>query len=199
MKQFTAKTLDEAIALASEDQNIKKDILVYEIIEEKKSLFKKTATIAIYELSDAIEYAENYLKTSLGSMGIQVKTKPIIKDEIVTILLDTDQNPVLIGKNGKTLQALTELTRLAVRCKFKKRYHIMLDINNYKVAKYKKISYLAKSIAKEVLATKNSVKLDPMTSDERRIIHNVLSKFNHIVTESTGEGKNRAIVISYTE
>jgi spoIIIJ-associated protein len=197
MKNYTAKILEDAIEMASKDQGVDPKELVYEVIEEKRGLFKKTATIAVYELSDAITYAENYLKHGLESMGITCTTKTVLKDDIINITLDTNQNSIIIGKDGHTLQALTELTRLATFLKFKKRYRVLLDVNNYKTAKYKKLSFVARKAAKEVLTSKGEIKLDPMPSDERRIVHNALARFPHISSESVGEGKERAVVIKY--
>lgn len=200
MKKYTAKTLEIAIKNACMDLNCEEKDLVYEVLEEKHSLFKKVATIGCYELSDVVEFAQNYLKNGLSAMDIEVTSiKPTIKDDIITITFDTNQNKVIIGKDGKTLQALTEVTRLAVFNKFKKRYRILLDVNSYKAAKYKKLTFLAKKTAKEVLATKGEIRLDPMPSDERRIVHNAISRFPHISSESTGEGKNRAVVIKYVQ
>lgn len=199
MKEYTSKTLAEAIEVAALDQHVSVEELIYTIVEEKKSLFKKTATIAVYEIADAVAYGENYIKNSLKEMGINAETKSIIKSEVVTIIINSDNNPILIGKNGRTLQALTELTRLVIFIKFKKRYKLLLDVNNYKNSKYKKITFIARKLAKEVLLTKETVKLDPMPSDERRMVHNALSTFEHISTESIGEGKNRAIQIKYID
>ena len=199
MKDYTAKTLEDAIEIASKDQNVDPSELVYEIKEEKKGLFKKIATISVYELSDAITFAENYLKNSLKTMGIEATTKTTLKEDIINITIDSEQNSIIIGKDGRTLQAFTELTRLAVYSKFKKRFRVLLDVNNYKTAKYKKLSFVARKAAKDVLNSKGEIKLDPMPSDERRIVHNAVSKFSHISSESVGEGKDRAIVIKYVE
>lgn len=200
MKKYTAKTLEIAIQNACADLGCEEKELVYDILEEKHGLFKKTATIACFELSDAIEFAENYLKKGLKEMGVEeIQTKATIKEDIITISLDTNVNKIIIGKDGRTLQALTEVVRLAVFNKFKKRYRFLLDVNNYKNAKYKKLAFIAKKAAKEVLGTKGSIKLDPMPSDERRIIHNTLSRFPHISSESVGEGKNRSVVVKYVK
>ena len=75
----------------------------------------------------------------------------------------------------------------------------MLDIGNYKEKKYRSVILVAKKAAKEVLSTHVDVKLNPMTPDERKKVHNVLSSWKHIKTESVGDGKERAIVIKYTE
>src|SRR5574344_2774564 len=197
MKNYTAKTLNDAIEMAANDQQIDASELIYEVIEEQHGLFKKTATIAVYELTDGITFAENYLKKALEAMGIEVTLKTTLKNDIINITLDTKQTSVIIGKDGRTLQALTELTRLATFIKFKKRYRVLLDVNNYKTAKYKKLSFVARKAAKEVLTSKGEIKLDPMPSDERRIVHNALARFPHISSESVGEGKERAVVIKY--
>lgn len=199
MKYFTAKTLDEAIALAAASLNVTKEELRYEVVEEKRGLFKKTATISIYELADAIEFAQNYIKKALESYGLDVTVKSTFRDGVIKLTVNSNSNPLLIGKNGKTLQALTELTRLATFSKFKIRYKLIVEVADYKLKKYKKITFLAKKAAREVIQTKATVKLDPMTSDERRVVHNVLAKFSHIETESIGEGKTRAVTIKYVD
>jgi spoIIIJ-associated protein len=103
----------------------------------------------------------------------------------------------LIGKNGVTLQALNELVRLATSSKFKKRFRILLDINDYKEAKYDKVVSIAKRLAKDVIRTKQDITLDPMPADERRMVHNALTGMPNIKTESVGEGAHRAICIRY--
>lgn len=199
MKYFTAKTLNEAINLASTSLNIPVEELKYEVVEEKRGLFKKTATISIYELADAIEFAQNYIKKALEAYGLDVTVKSTLRDGVIKLTVNSNSNPLLIGKNGKTLQALTELTRLAIFSKFKIRYKLIVEVADYKLKKYKKITFLAKKAAREVIQTKATVKLDPMTSDERRVVHNVLAKFSHITTESIGEGKTRAVTIKYVD
>lgn len=200
MKRYTAKTVDEAVQNASTELGIEIDNLVFSVVEEKTGLFSKKATIEVYELSDAIEYAQQYLKDILASLGIAgVSTKASLEDEIIKIEIDSDHNPVIIGRNGVTLQALNEIVRLAVSGKFRRRFRILLDVGDYKDAKYSKVASIARRTAKEVQKTKIDVTLDPMPSDERRIVHNVLSNFSHIATESNGEGRKRAITIKYVE
>ena len=200
MKEFTAKTVDEAVKLASEELGIEENDVIFTISNEKKGLLSKKATIVVYELSDAIEFAEEYVKNVIESLGIGgVKTKTSLEDDIIRITIDTDHNPVLIGKNGVTLQALNEIVRLAVSGKFRRRFRILLDIGDYKSNKYARVASVARRTAKEVQKTKVDVVLDPMPSDERRIVHNVLSNFSHITTESSGEGHKRAVTIKYVE
>ena len=197
MKRFTAKTLDDAIVLACQDYGILPDQLNYSIIEEKKGLFAKKVEIEVYDLSDAIEFAQEYLVNAISSFGITATTKASLSDDIIKITINSDHNSILIGKNGRTLQALNELTKLAVSSRFKKRYRVLLDIADYKGDKYKRVIHMAKRTAYEVQKTHVDAELDPMTADEIRVVHNALSRIRNVSTESTGEGKKRHIVIKY--
>jgi spoIIIJ-associated protein len=197
MKTYTTKTLEDALAQAEKELNIPINELSYKIVEEKAGLFSRKLVVEVYEVSDAVAFAEAYLVKAISQFGIEVKTKTELKDDIINITLDTPRNPILIGKNGITLQALNELVRLATSSKFKKRFRILLDINDYKEAKYEKVVSIAKRLAKDVVRTKQDITLDPMPADERRMVHNALTGMPNIKTESVGEGAHRAICIRY--
>lgn len=200
MKSYTAKTIEEAVKLASEELGISEEDLVFKVVEEKKGILSKKAVIEVFELTDVIEFAESYIEDVIESLGVSgVKTKASLEDDIIHIEIDSDHNPILIGKNGVTLQALNEIVRLAVSGKFRRRFRVLLDIGDYKNAKYSRVASIARRTAKEVQKTKVDVTLDPMPSDERRIVHNVLTNFSNIKTESSGEGHRRAVTIKYVE
>jgi spoIIIJ-associated protein len=198
MKIYQAKTIEEAVNLAAQELGILPNDVNFAVQEEKKGLFKKV-TIEVYETSDAIEFAENYIKDVTNALGIDSETTTSLREDIIHISINSDHNPILIGKNGKTLQALNELTRLAVSSKFKKRFRILLDINDYKDGKYSRVAFAARKAAKEVQKTKMDAMLEPMPADERRVVHNALANFSHIKTESAGEGYHRAVVIKYID
>lgn len=120
MKIYQAKTIEEAVNLAAQELGILPNDVNFAVQEEKKGLFKKV-TIEVYETSDAIEFAENYIKDVTNALGIDSETTTSLREDIIHISINSDHNPILIGKNGKTLQALNELTRLAVSSKFKEK------------------------------------------------------------------------------
>jgi len=197
MKLYTAKTLELALDEASKELNIPVEELLYTVEEEKKTLFSRKITIGISEMSDVVEYAETYIRDVIHALGLEVSLKTVNRDEMIKILIETNHNSLLIGHNGDTLQALNELAKLAVSAKFKKKFRILLDIGDYKDKKYSRVVYMAKKTAHEVQQTHVDVKLDPMTPDERKKVHNALSAFSNIKTESIGDGKDRAIVVKY--
>ena len=199
MKEYTGKTIDECLQLAAQYLGVQPRELVYEVVEEKKGIFKKTAKISVYEKEDAATYGEEYLKKALSALGIEVSVTSVTEDDIIKMTIDSERNPVLIGKGGRTLQALNELVKLAVSNKFRHRYRILLDVNGYKEDKYDRITHIARRAAKEVQRSRIDTQLDPMTPDERRVVHNALSGWEHIKTESAGEGKDRAVIIKYID
>ena len=199
MNRYTAKTLNDVLALASEKEGCTIEELNYQVIEEKKGLFVKKVVIETYGVSDVISFAKDYLLTIISNYELEGTVTEKYENNIIHLTIDTNHNSILIGKNGKTLQALNDVCRYAVASKFKRHYRILLDINEYKNEKYTKLSRIAKRVAKEVLHTKQTVHLDPMPADERRIVHNTLTKFKNISTQSEGNGNRRHIVISYKD
>ncbi len=199
MKEYSAKSVEECLESASLELGTPAERLIYKVIEEKKGLFSKKATIEVYTIDDAAEYAKKYLVETLAALGIEATAEGSVEDDIIHVSLDSKRNPVLIGKAGRTLQALNELVRLAVSNRFRHRYRVLLDVGGYKEDKYSRIAYLAKRTANQVLKSHIDVQLDPMTPDERRVIHNTLNGMEHIKTESEGEGSNRAVSIKYVD
>ena len=199
MKRYSAKTEKEAVVLACQDLGVAVDDLTYKITFEKKSLFSKKVEIACYTTSMIQEYIENYLQRMLTNMGFEVETVSYVQDNRIYCNLNSNNNSILIGKNGVILRAINLIVKNAVNTTFKKRIEISIDINGYKEDRYKKVASMAKRFGKTVLRTKVDMKLDPMPADERKVIHQVISEMAHLKTQSQGEGKNRHMIISYVK
>lgn len=199
MKTYEGKNIDDVIHHACLDLGVTIDQLNYEIIEEKKGLFSKKVVIECYTEGMIQEYLEGFIRRTLSNMEFEVETVSYIQNDRIYVNVNTDNNSILIGKNGVILRALNFIAKNAVQNEFKKRIEISIDINGYKESRYKKVASMAKRLGKQVLRTKVDVKLDPLPADERKVIHQVISEIDHLKTESKGEGKNRFVTISYVE
>lgn len=199
MKTYSAKTVEEAVKMACEELAIPESQLIYSVEDKKIGIFNKKFVINVYELSDVIKYAEDYILNVIDAIGIESSVKTRLDDDIIHITIDSTHNPILIGKGGVTLQALNELTKLAVNNRFKRRFRILLDINGYKNKKYGSLERTARRLAHEVQKTKQTYTFEPMPPDERRAIHQACSNMPHIKTESIGEGNHRQVQIIYVE
>ena len=199
MEVYTGKTVEEALEQASKELQIPVRDLIYIVLDKKAGLFTKKFQVEVYDLSDVIRFAEDYLLRVVDALGIESSVKTSLDDDVIRICIDSTHNPILIGKNGVTLQALNELVKLATNNHFHKRFRILLDINGYKDSKYGKLARMARKLAKDVQRTKTTYTFDPMPADERRAIHNACSNMSHIKTESIGEGKTRQVQIIYVD
>ena len=111
----------------------------------------------------------------------------------------SNNNSILIGRNGQTLKALTTVVKQVVYNEINEYPYLILDVENYKEKQVKHLERLAKNIAREVAHTKNPVELENMNSYERRVIHNILSDNKYVYTESVGEEPNRHVVVKPKE
>ena len=199
MKSYTGKTVEEALQNAASETGIAVDELIYIVSDKRKGLFSKKIVVEVYDLADVIRFAEDYLLSVTDALEIESTVNTKLDDQVIRITIDSTHNPILIGRNGKTLQALNELVKLAVSNHFHKRFRILLDINGYKDNKYDRLTRVARKAAREVQKTKATHTFDPMPADERRAIHNACSGMPHVRTESIGEGTHRQVQIIYVE
>lgn len=193
-----AKTKEEAVNLVLKELNANESEVIYNIEEVKGGLFKGTTYQCKGFLRiDILDDVQEFLKNILKGMGVDVTFEVNTKNDMTTIKMYSSENPVIIGRNGQNLEALTVIVRQYVKNITSNGLRIILDVEDYKDRQVKKLERLAKNLAHEVLKTKVDVEMDNMNSYERRIVHNILTDFKDIKTESVGEEPNRHIVIKY--
>jgi len=101
----------------------------------------------------------------------------------------------LVGPRGETLDALQELTRLAVQQKTGARSRLMLDVAGHRSARKGELASLAADTAARVKASGESARLTPMNPFERKVVHDVISSLDGVRSESEGEEPNRRVVV----
>ena len=196
---YEGKTVEELKEKALNELNVSEDDLIIEVIEEKSSLLKKTAKIEVTTINEVSNYAKEVISEILKLMDIDVKFEIRRREKTISIKLFSDNNAILIGKNGRTIASLQILVRQIISNEIKEKVSIVLDVENYKEKRIKNIEYLAKKTAREVAKTKVEATLDSMNSYERRIVHSVLADDRFVYTESIGEEPNRCVVIKLKE
>lgn len=200
LKVYEGKNKEEILKKILQELNCQQEDLYLksEFIEGK--LFKGSKYIvSVVRKYDIIEYIKSYIHTLSKNMKINIESEILEQDDIYKVTLISDQNAILIGKEGRTLNSIQLLLRQSIRNKIGLSLKINVDVANYKVKKLKNIEYEVKKIIKEVQSSKITAALDPMNSYERRFIHNLVSEYKDLETESIGEGKERRITIKYKE
>ena len=200
-RRFSGKTKEEAIQLAKEElQEVEENLFIKEVETTKGGLFKsKKVEIEVIEKREVVKDIKDYLIKLLKNMGYSVNIEVKNKEEVPKYIIFSDNDALLIGKNGKNLTALSTVVSQHLNKELGRNYKFILDINAYKEKRDKNLERLAKRIAREVGTTKVEAKLDPMNSYERRIIHNALTNSKRVYTESEGEEPNRYVVIKPKE
>ena len=197
--RYSGKTKEEAINNAKIAlQELEKDLYIKEI-EVKNSLFNKKVEIEVIRHDDVIEYIKEYLKELIKNMGLTCNLEVKKRENGVNITVISDNNSILIGKNGRTLNALNQLLKQVLYNEIGEYFPFNLDIGEYKVERDDKLVSLAMRTAREVAISKVEAKLDPMNPYERRIIHTALADNKKVITESEGEEPNRYVVIKPKE
>lgn len=183
--------------------------IIEELMTEKEDLFIKEKKIEgnlfktikfileVVKKEDILKFTKNYINELSENFGIKINSEIKFDQDVLSIILVSDNNAILIGKDGKTLDAIHNIIRSTITGKTGFNIKINIDASNYKAKKQKNLEYEVKKIAKEVLKTHIEVKLDPMNSYDRRCVHNVVAKFENLKSESFGENPNRYVVISY--
>lgn len=200
LEVFEGKTIEEAKTKALESLKASEEEVFIKEEEIKGKLFKSTTyKCYIIKYSDIADFIKEKLSELLKNMGLDVKFETNVRKEQINIKMYSDNNNILIGRNGQTLMAIQTILRQIVHNEIGIYPYILLDVENYKEKKISHLERNAKKIAREVQKTKIDVSLDNMNSYERRIVHNALSNLKNISTLSEGEEPNRHIVIRYKE
>lgn len=192
---FEGKNKEEAKNKALSELNTTEDNLIIKILEEKQGLLKKNVKIEVINVNDLIDYLKDSIKEITDLMKIKVNLEVRRRENNINITIFSNNNSILIGKNGKNIQAFQNIIRQMIPNKINEEYKIIIDVENYKERKIHNIERIAKQVAKEVASTKLESKLESMNSFERRAVHNILANNKYVYTESFGEEPNRYVII----
>lgn len=193
--KLEVKTVEEGKTLASKEFRVPKEHIEVEILE-KKGLINKVLIVEAKTNKEPAEVGYETLQNTLNNMNIQasIEMRKISNNEI-SYSINSEENPILIGKNGKTLESIQFYLRQIVNNYSDERLIVLVDIGGYKDNRKRQLEILATKTAKEVARTRVEAKLRPMNAYERRIIHTKLAEWRDVTTISEGEGQDRHLVI----
>jgi spoIIIJ-associated protein len=146
---------------------------------------------------DPIEETIRFLEDVFDAMNVEVQltTKRTDKDS-VTIIMKGEEIGMLIGRRGQTLDALQYLSNIVMNRMGKTHTKIVLDAENFRDRRRQTLEELAERLARKVVKTRKEVVLEPMSPQDRKIIHSTLQDHPNVKTFSKGEEPNRRVVIT---
>ncbi|MFE6169293.1 RNA-binding cell elongation regulator Jag/EloR [Viridibacillus arvi] len=197
MEELNEIESSEAVAIISKSE-------VENIQESTTENLQSTLEVEETELIDekrndntvAIEHAVTYLTDIAKQLDINDLTIDVEeKGKIINISLESKKAALLIGKRGQTLNSLQELTQLVVHQYAKRFVLVKLDVENYRKRRQESLEQLANRMADKAVYTGKKIELEPMPSNERKIIHHILANRIDIETYSVGSDTKRYLVI----
>ncbi len=196
---YEAKNYEDAKNKALAELKIDEDNIIINILEEKQGILKKSIKLEVITINDIISFLKETISQILNLMNIEANLEIRKREKNIEINIFSNNNSILIGKEGKTLDSLQNIIRQIALKEFGDKYRVTVDVENYKEHRITNIERTARKIAREVARTKVEAKLETMNSYERRIVHNTLSNNKYVYTESIGEEPNRYVVIKLKE
>lgn len=199
---FTAKSIEEAKAMAAQEFGTEESNIKFTVIEEpKKSLFGKlkgeARVEAVFEQTKA-DIAAEYIKGILKNMDIDSTVSTTETEDGILIDILGDTTGAVIGRRGETLDAIQYLVSMAANRGDKEYVRITVDCCGYRDKRKAILEELAEKIARTVIRTGRTSTLEPMNPYERRIIHSAVANIEGVTSRSVGDEPFRKVVIAST-
>ena len=144
---------------------------------------------------EEIEIAKELTIGLLERMGVKTAVEGFVKEGNLCLEIRGDQEGVLIGKHGRTLESLQMLINRMVNKRLKNAVRVVLDIDDYRKRRVDSMSSIAYRMGEKVKRTGYSLTVGPFNSHDRRIIHLTLKEDPSLRTESLGEGELKKVKI----
>ena len=197
---YEGKNEEAVLEKALKNLNVTENDILIKKEKIKGGLFKgETFKFTVIKITDIQESIKEFLGELLKLMELDVQFESSLREKQINIKMYSNNNSILIGKNGQTLSALSAIVKQFIFNQVGVYPYVNLDVENYKDKQVMYLERLAKNIAREVRNTKQPVSMENMNSYERRIVHNILTNFKGVITESEGEEPNRHVVVKPTE
>lgn len=193
---FDVNTVEEALALASLQWGVPAEELRSEVIGSEKGflgLFGKKLKVEVtLPERSLLSRGRDFVDDLLELMDLRAET--ILREEENVVDIEGQDAEILVGRNGDGLKSMEYLLNLALRDPGSQP-RVRLDSNGYRERRIRSLERLAEATARQVVEYGVPIRLDPMLSWERWVIHTSLKDREDVKTESVGEAPERKVVV----
>lgn len=194
--EYTNKLETEITTEVKESEGDYTTETVTESKETSNSDEKDVKAVNEEQLEKALHTVGDYLCEIIEQLGIDAEISVTVNNRYVYYDFDTDQQGLLIGKHGKTINALQILAQAFFDKQIKQRYRVILDVGDYREHRREELQRISKELAERALIERRAFKLGPMPAMERKVVHKTLAANHHIRAKSHGNDPYRYIVIA---
>lgn len=197
----TGKTIELAVKSGLFQWQVSEErVHIHILVQPSRGLFgfigSKEAKVELELIPDPLEEAIAFLQDMFEAMQISITIDTHKDREGYILNMSGSELGILIGKRGQTLDALQYLVNIVSNRYANSHFRIILDAENFRDRRKKTLEELALRLASRVIKSKKEVILEPMNSQERKIIHAELQGHPVVKTYSKGEEPNRRVVIA---
>lgn len=146
-------------------------------------------------MAEKTKKTEKTVKDFFASLGLDTKFQMSEDEEMISIALETEDTGIVIGYHGETLEALQLVLSLILAKQTGVFKRVSLEAGDYKKNREEWLEKLALDTKEKALSQNKEIYLSDLKSWERRIIHVLLQDDKEVVSESSGEGRDRVLVI----
>lgn len=148
----------------------------------------------------AIEAARKYLEDVLSFFGLNIVVQSGVEEDVIELRVpSTHLNGFLIGQRGETLRALQALIGSMLKNTEAALVRVNIDVADYKQHRAERLLAQLEEWVNQVRAEKKEMQLQPMSAADRRTIHRGLEDYSDVTSRSEGEGRDRHIVLTFSE
>ncbi|QII03044.1 KH domain-containing protein [Rhodococcoides fascians A21d2] len=189
-----------AVDADADEKSVIEESAASEVVEDKAAKAAKAAPDDDDDDEDYLveegEIAGDYLEQLLDVLDFDGDIDLDVEGDRAIVSIDGgDDLAKLVGRKGEVLDALQELTRLAVQQSTGERSKLMLDVAGWRAKRRTELGNLGAEAARRVLESGEREELTPMTPFERKIVHDAVAKIDGVASESTGVEPSRRVVV----
>ncbi len=191
------KTVDQAIELGLYKLGLTRDQVKITILEQAGLFNKARVKLSVGESSESETTLKTLAEELLAKMGLEITVSVEEQEDKFLVEVGGEDAAILIGKRGESMDGFQFLLN-ALFNKGKKHEEykrVVVDSNNYKSRREDTLKILAERTAARAIRENQDIRLEPMSANERRIIHAALASSDKVETESKGNEPNRYVVI----
>lgn len=197
----TSRSVEEAIDEAAQELGVDRSMVRVEVLEEGSKgllglLGARPARVRITYFQQPLEEGRIFLQNLLDAAGIKSEISATVHEENAILEVSGDDVAALIGRRGQALDSLQYLVNIVANRNAEDKQRLIVDVEGYRKRREESLRRLALRMADKVRKDKKKMVLEPMTPQERRIIHTTLQNVNNVSTYSEGEDPYRRVIIS---
>ncbi|MDO4721577.1 MAG: RNA-binding cell elongation regulator Jag/EloR [Peptostreptococcaceae bacterium] len=189
--------IEEEEPQSKQTEKIKREEILSESGEEahetKERSKENKISLSLLEIKESVN---GFLDGIFGALDIEAETSVRIEGDVVKVLITGESAGILIGRRGESLDALQMLLGLSVNKTAEGYVKLQLDIENYREKREESLIRYAKKMARMASKQRRNICLEPMSPNERRIVHSALQSDSYVTTYSEGDEPYRKVVIA---